>query len=45
MISSHQTTMAINNFVRVANIITNLDSILSQAKTLSFTAKNVRVVH
>ncbi|RJE73382.1 chemotaxis protein [Pseudoalteromonas sp. MSK9-3] len=44
MISSHQATMAINNFVRVANIITNLDTILSQAKNLSLTAKNARVV-
>ncbi|KAF7765073.1 hypothetical protein PCIT_b1213 [Pseudoalteromonas citrea] len=44
MISADQATMAIHNFVRVANIITNLDMILNQAKNLSLTAKNARVV-
>ncbi|MBE0370565.1 chemotaxis protein [Pseudoalteromonas sp. MMG013] len=44
MINSQQATSAMNNFVRVANIITNLDMILSQAKNLSLTAKNARVV-
>ncbi|MFC0118445.1 chemotaxis protein [Pseudoalteromonas xiamenensis] len=35
---------AIDNFVRVANIIANLDVILLEAKNLSLTAKNARVV-
>ncbi|MFC3031502.1 chemotaxis protein [Pseudoalteromonas fenneropenaei] len=35
---------AIDNFVRVANIIANLDIILLEAKNLSLTAKNARVV-
>ncbi|TQF68168.1 chemotaxis protein [Pseudoalteromonas luteoviolacea] len=34
----------VENFVRVAQIIANLEAILNQAKNLSLTAKNARVV-
>ncbi|MBD1584343.1 chemotaxis protein [Pseudoalteromonas sp. S16_S37] len=44
MFNQNDATLAIKNFVRVANIIANLDTILQEAKNLSLTAKNARVV-
>lgn len=44
MIKNTHATDAVDNFIRVANIIANLDIILTEAKNLSLTAKNARVV-
>ncbi|CAH9061051.1 hypothetical protein PSECIP111951_02406 [Pseudoalteromonas holothuriae] len=44
MTNKSKVTLAIENFVRVANIVSNLDKILQEAKNLSLTAKNARVV-
>ncbi|NOU50523.1 chemotaxis protein [Pseudoalteromonas sp. JBTF-M23] len=44
MYHQNDATLAIKNVVRVANIIANLDTILQEAKNLSLTAKNARVV-
>ncbi|KZN43849.1 hypothetical protein [Pseudoalteromonas luteoviolacea] len=44
MMSLSDDSKVVENFVRVAQIIANLEAILSQAKNLSLTAKNARVV-
>ncbi|OHU85013.1 MULTISPECIES: chemotaxis protein [Pseudoalteromonas] len=44
MTKNDEAAQAVRNFVRVANIIANLDTILTEAKNLSLTAKNARVV-
>jgi hypothetical protein len=44
MKGKNDAAQAVRNFVRVANIIANLDTILLEAKNLSLTAKNARVV-
>ncbi|MCG7549593.1 chemotaxis protein [Pseudoalteromonas sp. Of7M-16] len=44
MMTLSDDTKVVENFVRVAQIIANLESILTQAKNLSLTAKNARVV-
>ncbi|MCF6439189.1 chemotaxis protein [Pseudoalteromonas luteoviolacea] len=44
MMSIGDDVKVVENFVRVAQIIANLESILTQAKNLSLTAKNARVV-
>lgn len=44
MLKAAQSSDAVGNFIRVANIIANLDIILTEAKNLSLTAKNARVV-
>ncbi|CAM4136262.1 chemotaxis protein [Pseudoalteromonas byunsanensis] len=44
MTRNDEAAQAVRNFVRVANIVANLDTILIEAKNLSLTAKNARVV-
>ncbi|WP_105170084.1 chemotaxis protein [Pseudoalteromonas sp. T1lg23B] len=44
MTRNDEAAQAVRNFVRVANIVSNLDTILIEAKNLSLTAKNARVV-
>ncbi|BBN83801.1 hypothetical protein PA25_37860 [Pseudoalteromonas sp. A25] len=44
MFNQNDAALAVRNFVRVANIVANLDTILQEAKNLSLTAKNARVV-